>query len=78
MGKRVSRFQKSEPEPLSEDLKMALREAAGWPLLTKQVSGSKHVHRTVINQYDGLGRLVGTIEQIDEDQQEHQSETWGK
>lgn len=78
MGKILSLFNRPEPEPLDDDVNLALRELAGWPLQTREHSGSRSRHRTVVTQRDALGRITGSIEQIDEDEQEHYSETWGK
>ena len=78
MGKIVSLFKKPSPVPLDDDTNLALRELAGWPLQTRQRSVTKHRHRTIVVQRDALGRITGSVEQIDEDAYEQYSETWGK
>ncbi|TFD14166.1 hypothetical protein E3T26_08565 [Cryobacterium sp. TMT1-21] len=78
MGKRISLFNSEEPEPLDDDVNLALRELAGWPLQTKHHGATKSRHRTLVIQRDALGRVTGSIEQLDEDEHEEYSETWGK
>lgn len=69
---------KAVPEPLDDDMSLALRELAGWPLHTMSHGGTRRRHRTLVVQRDALGRVIGSIEQIDEDEYEEYSETWGK
>jgi hypothetical protein len=67
-----------EVERLDPDVNLALRELAGWPLHTAQHDIRRERHRTVTVQRDHLGRVVGSVEQIEEHEHESYTEGWGR
>lgn len=78
MGKIVDWFKKTEPAPLDEGVSLALREMADWPLQSRNHTLTRNRHRTVVTQRDHMGRVTGSVEQLDEDEYEQYSDDWGK
>lgn len=75
MGDAINPY---DPQQLETEFNLALREMAGWPLHTRNNFGARRRHRTVIIYRDHLGRVINSVEQIDEDEYENYSDTWGK
>jgi hypothetical protein len=75
MGNGINR---RKPEPLDPEVDQYLRELAGWPLQQAHRGGHKRRHRSLTVQRDEFGRVIGSVEHIDEDEYEEYSDTWGK
>lgn len=78
MGKEIRLFKKQKPAPLDADVSDALREMAGWPQQQHLETRSRHRHRQMTIQRDETGRIISSLEHIEEDEFEQSSDSWGK
>ena len=78
MAKKMQLFKKSEPEPMDPEVHLALREMAGWPQQAHQRSAERSRHRSLMVQRDHMGRIINSVELIEEDEHEQYTDSWGK
>ena len=70
MGKSVA--------PLDPDINLALRELAGWPLHTMQRNQFRDRHHTMTIHRDQFGRIIGSVEHLEEHEHDGLTESFGK
>ena len=78
MLQEIRRFFSKKPVPLAPEASLVLRDLAGWPLQQHQEGGYRHRHREMTIQRDEFGRIIGSLEHVEEDEYEQYSDTWGK
>ena len=78
MGKLIDFFKPQPKAQLDPSVEGALRDVAGWPTQRHAVAGNRHRHRHITVHRDALGRVIGSVESIDEDEYEESSDSWAK
>lgn len=78
MVKALDFFRRKQQEPLEPGINLALREIAGWPLETHTLNGFRSRHHSITIHRDPNGRVIGSVEHLDEDEYDQYSDNWGK
>lgn len=78
MSKKNQITKQAREADVDPEVIAGLRELAGWPLQSHQHGGFRSRHRSLVVERDVTGRVIGSIERIDEDEYEEYSDNWGK
>ena len=78
MRKLIELFKGKSQTELDADTNAALREIAGWPIQAHGRDGFRARNRHITIQRYATGRIINSIESIDEHEYEGYSDTWGK